>query len=123
MSGKSDFGCVDPRALSKEEKRKVLEAFNLIKKKCYGKIKGRMHTNGSEQKWHLKHGETISSPPISLEAILGTLLIDANEGRGVTIFDAPGAYLQVEMSTEKKLLLIFRDEFTDIMYEVNPEHK
>ena len=96
---------------------------NLIKKKRCGKIKGRTCANGSKQKRYLKHGESISSPTVSLEAIIGTLLIDAHEGRDVAIFDVPGAYLQAEMPKEKKLLMKFRDEFVDIMCEVNPEFK
>ena len=71
----------------------------------------------------LKHGETISSPTVSLESIVRTLLIDANEGRDVAIFDVPGAYLQAEMPREKKLLMKFRNEFVDIMCEVNPEYE
>ena len=62
-------------------------------------------------------------PTVSLEAILGTLLIDVREGRDVAIFDIPGAYLQAEMPKEKKLLMKFRDKFVDIMCEVNPEYK
>ena len=123
MPGKPVFGCIDPTTLTYEEKRRALEAVNLIKKKRCGKIKGRTCANGSKQKRYLKHGETISSPTVSLEAIIGTLLIDANEGRDVAIFDVPGAYLQAEMPAEKKLLMIFRDEFVDIMCEVNPEYR
>ena len=33
MPGKPVFGCIDPYTLSKEEKRRALEAVNLIKKK------------------------------------------------------------------------------------------
>ena len=54
---------------------------------------------------------------------MGTLLIDAHEDRDVAIFDVPGAYLQAEMPKEKKLLMKFRDEFVNIMCEVNPEYK
>ena len=49
----------------------------------------------------MKDGETISSPTVSLEAIVGTLLIDAKEDRDVAIFEVPGAYLQAEMPAEK----------------------
>ena len=59
---------------------------------------------------------------VSLEAIVGTLLIDAYEDRDVAIFDVPGAYLQAEMPKEKKLLMKFRDEFVEIMCEVNPDY-
>ena len=86
-------------------------------------MKGRTCTNGSKQKRYLKHGETISSPTVSLEEIIGTLLIDAKEERDVAIFDVPGACLQAEMQAEKKLLMVFRDKFVDIMCEVNPEYK
>ena len=123
MPGKPVFGTIDPATLTNEEKRRALEAVNLIKKKRCGKIKGRTCANGSKQKRYLKHGETISSPTVSLEAIIGTLLIDVKEGRDVAIFDVPGAFLQAEMPAEKKLLMVFRDEFVDIMCEVNPEYK
>ena len=123
MPGRPVFGTIDPTTLSNEEKRRALEAVNLIKKKRCGKIKGRTCTDGSKQKRYLKHGETISSPTVSLEAILGTLIIDAKEDRDVAIFDVPGAYLQAEMPAEKKLLMVFRGEFVDIMCEVNTEYK
>ena len=63
----------------------------MIEKKKCEKIKGRTCADGSKQKRFLKHGELISSPTVSLEAIVGTLLIDAHENRDVAIFDVPGA--------------------------------
>ena len=123
MPGKPVFGCIDPKNITMGERKRALEAVNLIKKKRCGKLKGRTCADGSKQKRYLKHGETISSPTVSLESIVGTLLIDANEGRDVAIFDVPGAYLQAEMPREKKLLMKFRNEFVDIMCEVNPEYE
>ena len=38
--GKPVFGTIDPSTLSNEEKRRALEAVNLIKTERYGKIKG-----------------------------------------------------------------------------------
>ena len=63
--------------LTKEERSKALEAVNLIKEKRNGIIKGRTCANGSKQKKYLKDGEEISSPTVSLEAMITTLLIDA----------------------------------------------
>ena len=123
LPGKPVFGYISPDSITFEEKRGALDAVNLIKKKRSGKIKGRTCANGSKQKRYLKHGENISSPTVSLEAIIGTLLIDANEDRDVAIFDIPGAYLHAEMPEGKKLLMKFRDEFVDIMCQVNPEYK
>ena len=51
---------------------------------------------------------------------MGTLLIDANEEINVEIFYVPGAYIQAEISNEKKLLMKFSNELLDIMCEVNP---
>jgi hypothetical protein len=79
VPGKPVFGSVDPKSLSFEEHSRALEAVNLIKKKRCGKIKGRTCADGSKQKRYLKEGETISSPTVSTEAIIGTLVIDAIE--------------------------------------------
>ena len=54
---------------------------------------------------------------------MSTLLIDDTEQRGVAVFDVPGYYLQTEMPPEKWILLCIRDDFVDIMCEVNPEYK
>lgn len=67
----------------------------------------------SKQKRFLKYGEIISSPTLSLEAIIGTLLIDTNEGRDVAIFEIPSVYLHAKMPADKKFLIVFRDEFMD----------
>ena len=50
VPGKPVFGCIDPTTLTREEKRKALEAVNLIKKKICGKIKGRTCADGSKKK-------------------------------------------------------------------------
>lgn len=55
--------------------------------------------------------------------MLGTLVIDALEERDMGIFDVPGVYLQAEMPKEKNMLMKFREEFVDIMCDVNPEYK
>ena len=81
VPGNPVFGTIYPSTLSVEEKNKSLEAVNLIKKKRCGKIKGRTCANGNKQKRYLKHGGTISSQTVSLEAMIGTLVIDAKEGR------------------------------------------
>ena len=45
------------------------------------------------------------------------------EQRDVAVFDVPGSYLQTEMPAEKIKLLRVRDEFVDIMCEVNPDYE
>ena len=89
---------IHPSKINNEEKKRALDAVNLIKKKRCGKIKGKTCADGSKQKYFLRHNESISSPTVSLEGIIGLLLIGAHEGRDVAIFDVPGSYLQAEMT-------------------------
>ena len=77
----------------------------------------------SKQKLYLKPGEAISSPMVSLEALLGTLIVDVHEEREVAIFDVPGAYLCASIPKDKNVLIKFHCQFTEIMCGVNPEYK
>ena len=53
---------------------------------------------------------------------MSTILICAMEQRDVAIFDVPGAYLQTDIPSEKRILLRIRDDFSNIC-EVNPDYK
>ena len=70
------MGPQDVSELTSEDRRKALEAVNIIKEKRTGDIKGRICADRSKQKKYLKRGETILSPTVSLEALTGTLAID-----------------------------------------------
>ena len=50
-------------------------------------------------------------------------MIDDYEGRDVSTFDAPGAYIQAVIPNNKTLLTKLRAEFVNIMCDVNPEHQ
>ena len=54
---------------------------------------------------------------------MSTLVIDAMDNSDVAIFDVPGAFLQTEMPKGKNVILVIRDEFADILCEVNSEYK
>ena len=123
MPGKPVIQPVDVDNLSQKLKSQAMEAVNLIKIKRCGKVKGRTCANGSVQRKYLSSEDSIASPTVSLEAFLSTLLIDAKEGRDVAIFDVPGAYLHAEFPEDKTVLMKLRDEFVDIMCNVNPEYK
>ena len=100
-----------------------MEAVNLIKEKRDEKIKGRTYANGSKQRQYLKEDETVYSPTCSTKSLMSTLVIDAMDNSDVAIFDVPGAFLQTEMPKGKNVILVIRDEFADILCEVNPEYK
>jgi hypothetical protein len=123
MPGKSVFGPIAYEDLTKKEKREALEAVNLIKRKRCGKLKGRTCANGSKQRKYLKIDETVYSPTCTTEGLITTLVVDAMEERDIAIFDVQGAYLQTKMPQDKNVILVIRDEFVDILCEVNPEYK
>ena len=68
----------------------------------------------------MKEGETVYSPTCATEALFATLIIDGMEKRDVAIFDVPGAFLQTEMPERKNVIMTIRNEFVDILCEVNP---
>ena len=54
---------------------------------------------------------------------MSTPLIDAMEQRDVAFFDVPGDYLQTDVLEDKQIISRIRDDFVDIMCEVNPDYK
>ena len=123
FSGKPVVQPISQANITKEDRSKALEAVNLIKEKRNGIIKGRTCADGSKQRKYLKVGEDISSPTVSLEAITSTQLIDTYEERDVGIFDVPGAYLHELLPNDKNIIMVLRNEFVDIMCDVNQEYK
>ena len=121
--GKTAVAPIDPSSLTNEDKRRALDAVNLIKEKRNGKFKGRTCANGAKQRRFVKEGRIISSPTASLESILATLVIDAYEGRYMAIADVPVPCLHAEMPQDKMVLLKLKGQFVDIMCQVNPEYK
>ena len=106
MPGKPVFGAVDYHTLSVQEKKEALEAVNLIKENCDGKIKGRTCADGSKQRQYLKDGENVYSPTCATESLITKLIIDALEKKDVAIFDVPGSFLQTQMPKDKNVLLV-----------------
>ena len=121
LNDMSVFGKVDPDTLTQEQKKKALRAINLITEKRCGKIKGRAVADGRTQRAYIPREEA-TSPTVSTESLMVSLVIDAFEKRDVAIFDVPGAYLNAYMPDDKFVLLKLEGEFVDIMCEVNPEY-
>ena len=63
---------INASTLTYEDKKKALDAVNLIKKKISGQIKGRTCANGSKQRKYLGEDVSVASPTISLEALFAT---------------------------------------------------
>ena len=88
--------------MSGEDRKKALEALNLIKEKPCGNIKGITCENEIKQKRYLKEDESVYSPTCLNESLMSTLFIDAMEQRDVAVFDVTGSYLYTEMPAENE---------------------
>ena len=85
--------------LTSEDRSKALRLVQLIKEKRCGKIKGRTCADGRKQRSYI-NPEEATSPTVSTEALLITLMIDAAEGRDVATSDVPGAFLHTDIDED-----------------------
>ena len=99
-----------------------MEAVTVVKQKRCGKIKGRACADGSKQRRYLKEFESVASPTLSLDGLIGSTMIDVYEGRDVATCDVPGAFLHPDLPPGKRLFLCLRGQMVDIMCKMNPEY-
>jgi len=119
LDDKTVFDPMDASLLSKAQKKAALWAMNLIKEKRSGDLKGRTCANGSQQRTMYTKEET-TSPMVSTDALMISLMIDTFERRDVATANVVGAYLNAEMLDF--VLLCLTGETVNIMCRVNPRY-
>ena len=87
--------------LTRGKRIKALRAINIIKQKKDETIKWRACANVRSQRLYATKNES-SSPTVSLESILLSLVIDGYKKQYYTVFYVPGAYLNANMPPHKK---------------------
>jgi hypothetical protein len=120
LHDKSVFEGIHASDLTYQQRQTALRAVNLIKEKRSGKIKGRTCANGKPQRKLFTKEET-TSPTISTDALMLSILIDAKERRDVAVADVEGAYLHADMDVFTVLKLVGVD--VDIMCNVDSKYK
>jgi hypothetical protein len=78
-------------SLTNEERKEVLESHLFLKEKRDATVKGHMVAGGNKQRGTIEKLIT-SSPTAALESVLLTAIIDAREGRDITVIDIPNAF-------------------------------
>jgi hypothetical protein len=116
LDDKSVFAAVNAGALSAKQKSAALQAINLIKEKRDGSIKGQSCADGRPQRV-LYTKEQLASPTVSTDALMISLMVDANERRDVATADVVGAYLLADM--DEFVLLKLTGQSFKIMCTVN----
>jgi len=81
--------------LTYEQRKDSLNIIDLIKEKRCGKIKGRTVVDGRGQRSKYEKSDT-SSPALTVESFIATLVVDAAEGRDVSVCDVAGAFLKAK---------------------------
>jgi len=119
LDDKNVFEPCDASLLSREQKKQALCAVNLIKEKRCGRLKGRTCADGQSQ-WVGYTKEETTSPTVSTDALMLSIIIDAYENCDVVTADVEGAYLHADM--EDFVLLKMVGEAADIMCDVNPKY-
>jgi hypothetical protein len=120
LDDKDVFQAVDASKLSPAQRQAALRIVNLIKEKRSGILKGRTCADGRPQRALYSKEET-ASPTISTDALMLSLLIDANEKRDVATADVVGAYLHAYMPDF--VLIKLTGETVELMCQVNPKYR
>jgi hypothetical protein len=81
------------KELSQVQRQTVMKSHMFLKKKRYGKIKGRTVAGGNNQRDYISK-EDDSSPEVATESVLLLCIIDAKEEQDVAVVDVPNAFVQ-----------------------------
>jgi hypothetical protein len=92
-----------------------------LKEKRDKTIKGRTMARGNKQHDYVSK-EDISSPMVSTESVLLSCIIDAQEGRDVTITDIPNAFIQMRVEHEHDMVIMkLCSVLVDVLLDIAPE--
>jgi hypothetical protein len=107
----------DAKDLSRAEKKAALEYLMFLKKKCCGKIKGGGYTDSRKQREYTSK-EDASSPTVSIEALMLSCVIDANEEQDVATVNIPGAFMQANM--DKLVHMQLEGTMAELLVKLDP---
>jgi len=104
--------------LTTKERQRALHYLMFLKKKRCGKIKGQGCADGRKQREYLNK-EDVSSPTVSIEAVLLSCVIDAQEGRDIATVDIPGAFMQAD--PDELLHMKLEGQMAELLVKLDPK--
>jgi hypothetical protein len=105
--------------LSKTQRQMVLESHMFLKEKRDGSLKGRTVAGGNKQRDNISK-EDASSPTVATEAVLLLCIIDAKEGRDVTVINIPNVFIQTRVEDGDMAIIKIRGVLVDILVQIAP---
>ena len=118
---RNSFKPVHFRDLTVQQKQTILESHIIMKQKRTGEIKGRTVAGGNKQRGYIDKEES-SSPTVATEAVILTLIIDAEEQRELAVIDIPNAFIQTVVEDKSKRVIIrITGMLVDFLCEIAPD--
>jgi hypothetical protein len=119
------FRPVHFKKISFKRKKKLVRSFMFMKEKyfpdgTFDKMKTRLVAGGNDQEKELMGN--VSSPTVSLAALLATLAIAKREKRKAVSADIPGAYLNADME-ESDVFMILVKLTSALMIEIDKSYR
>ena len=91
-----------------------------LKWKCCRKLKACGCADGRPQLEYITR-EELSSPTVSLYALMESCVMDSMDDRAIITVDIPGAFLQGDWPQDEHLAYVmFGGLMVDMIYEINP---
>ena len=112
------MGSLQPKTLTRAQRKRTLSYLMYLKWKSTGRIKGRGCADSRKQREYITRQEATSST-VSTEAVLMTAIFDASEGREVAIIDIPGAYLHADM--DDIVFVRFEGTMVEFLEKIDPK--
>lgn len=114
-------GVVEPKShheLSFAEKKNALKYLMFLKQKRCGKIKGRGCADGQPQRDFIVK-EDSSAPPMAIESVMLSCIIDAMEDRDIATVDIPSACMQADM--DEIIYMKLEGQMAELMVKLDPK--
>ncbi len=112
------FCPIEVESLTYDEKKKALSSLMFLKEKSDSLVKARMCADRCKQKDGTWSKEDTTLPTVAAESVFIPAVIDAHEGRNVSCFDIPGAFLHADV--DEDITMVLKGRLAELMVQVAP---
>ena len=109
---------MDPKELTREQRKEALLSLIFLTQKRDGSVKSRACVNGSKQRGKISK-EAAASPTVMNDSVMITSAIEAHEERNVVTLDLPGAFLHTDL--DEDVVMLLKDELVELMVKIDPK--
>jgi hypothetical protein len=111
-----------PNEVNKNVWSDALSYLMFLKRNRDGTIKARGCADGRPQREYITKDE-LSSPTVSIYALMASCLMDVIDDRKVVTCDIPGAFLHADWPADQDCYLKFENVMVDMICQIDPKYK